>query len=445
MKQKHTITSLSVLLGITLMLSVFLSGFSSQEEATETEEQKTVITNIHAGEVQAVALTNASGSIGLFSTSGGILVDGEEQSNYSQERLITLVYTLSHMSAERTLSNPQADSSVYGLHQPLAQASILLPDDTIRLLLGRKSPISDEYYLQLQGNPAIYLIDGDTAGEMLTSVQDLRDLAMYPALTRETLKELFQLSITGPEDTILLRQLSTDTISSFFGMFSPVEAALDWKNVDDQILNPLCNLTPRHFVSDNRPLSDYGLDAPDYTLELVLGNQIYTCGFSQKNQDSWYAANLATTLVSEVDAADIEFLKTDFMDLIGNSIYTFSPADASSISANYETNYVSMKLSGISEQLTGTIEERQLDSVEVMNFCRKIDAIPAASLWEETDSITSDPSLTMTITLRKGGEEILEFYPVGDRRCAVFINGSCEFTTYTTVVEDIKKTFEGLK
>lgn len=46
--------------------------------------------------------------------------------------------------------------------------------------------------------------------------------------------------------------------------------------------------------------------------------------------------------------------------------------------------------------------------------------------------------------MRSGEVDILEFYPISDRQCAVYLNGRAELSTYTTVVEQIIRGFEGL-
>ena len=50
----------------------------------------------------------------------------------------------------------------------------------------------------------------------------------------------------------------------------------------------------------------------------------------------------------------------------------------------------------------------------------------------------------MSFEKRDGTTDILEFRPVNDRQCAVFINGRADFATYTTVVRDIISVWEKL-
>lgn len=446
MKESRKIIILTVLLTLTVACCVLLS-FPGRGESEETSEVRPVVTAVSAGDVRAVALINETGSIGLLNLPEGIAVDGANAAGYSQSKLITIVYTLSHLKAQRAFDAPadQAAEDVYGFSDPPAQVSLLLEDTTIRLILGRRSPVGGEHYLKKEGDPAVYMIDEETAEMMLQSVLDLRDLSMYPALTQEALKELTQIEITNPKGAIVLQQIASDTVSSFYGMTSPVMAVLDWKNVDNAVLNPLRELLPKHFVSDDKPLSDYGLDEPEYTLKLTISGKTYTCGFAQKNPDTWYCANLAGTLVSETDASTAEFLQADFMDLIGGSIYTAAAADVSRLSAKYGEKVVELELAGESAALTGYAGDRQMDYLEVLDFYDRIDSIPAAAVYDETEPLASAPVLTLTVSRRNGSEDILEFYSVPRRQCAVYVNGACEFTTYAAVVSDIMEAFDRLE
>ena len=79
-----------------------------------------------------------------------------------------------------------------------------------------------------------------------------------------------------------------------------------------------------------------------------------------------------------------------------------------------------------------------------MEFYDKINAIPVAAVLDGEEAITAEPLLTISFTLRSGKEDILEFYPISNRQCAVFVNGTAEFSTYTTVTTDIMKAFDNI-
>lgn len=98
------------------------------------------------------------------------------------------------------------------------------------------------------------MVNAEIAEMMCQPADDLRDLSLYPSLSEENLKDLSQITITNRDGRMVLKQISTNTISSFFGLTEPVTAALNWENVDMQILNPIRQLQAEHFVSDDVPL-----------------------------------------------------------------------------------------------------------------------------------------------------------------------------------------------
>ena len=279
---------------------------------------------------------------------------------------------------------------------------------------------------------------------MTQPADDLRDLTLFPAISSENLAQLQQIRIGSGDSSMLLCQVQTDTLSTFFGLVEPVVAVLNWENVYRQVLSAVFTLTPDHYVSDSRPLSDFGLDAPEYTLELLIDGQTYRCGFSAKDPDTYYCANLDTSLICEIKREKIDFLSVNYIDLIGNSVYNRSAADVSRLSAKYSGGSVSLEITGEGESLTASTGTQQFDSAETVELFRSIGTIPMAAELSGTEE-TQSPVLTLCYTMRDGSEDILEFMPISDRQCAVFINGSAEFATYLTSAEDIIRAFDKLK
>lgn len=443
MKQARQIRILAALTAAAAACAAFLTLLPGTISSEDVPSDRAV-TDMSAGEIQAVVLHNQSGTIGLLNLPSGVAVEGGDSSIYSQEKLVSLIYRLAHLASSGTIEQGADGLAAFGLETPTAQVSLLTQDETVRLYLGRRCPVSREYYLLREGDTEIHLVEEETAQMLLQGVSDLRQLELFPALTGESVGALNRIVIENDRGRIVLDQLQTDTISSFFGMTAPVAAPLNWKDVDDLVLVPLRALSPDRFASSDLPLSHYGLDQPEYTLELTFAGKEYRCGFVRKDPDVYYCAALDGTLVSEISAEKVQFLEVGFMDLIGSSIYTQSVADLSRLSAKYDGRLVSVEISGESTFLTSTVEGRQMDYLETLAFYDRIDTIPAAAALTGAESIQAQPVLTLVFTLRSGQEDILEFCAVSDRQCAVFLNGAAEFTTYTTVVTDLINAFNVL-
>lgn len=395
------------------------------------------ITDYKVGTVQAVVMQNQTGTVGLMNLPEGILVEGRETALYAQDKLKSLVYTLAHLQASRSIETENPDLSEYGLDAPQAQVSLLLDQDVVRLQLGRSNPLSGEYYLKVDGHPEIWMISQQTGMQLLQSVEDLRDLSLFPAISSDKQTQPLQVALKNPDGSFVLQLLQTDTVSSFYAMVDPVTTALDWERVDSRVMNPLKELQPVRFVSDDVPLSAYGLEEPEYLLALVYEDRMYRCGFVPRDEESWYCANLDTNLVSLITVDQAAFLETDFLDLIGNSIYSQSLADVSRITMRWPEGGFSLDIEGYFTELTGIAENVQLDYLQLSEFYAKIDSIPAAAVLGTEEIPQGTPLLTLSVSLRSGQENILEFYTISDRQCAVYVDGVAEFSTYLTVVRDM--------
>ncbi len=348
---------------------------------------------------------------------------------------------MTHIASERDIELTGEDD--LGLNEPLASVSILLADSTAHLTLGRKSPLAELYYLKNEESGRAGLISEDIAKLMTGSFDDLRELSLFPEISSGNLSKLSEIKLSSASESMTLMQVQTDTSSTFFGLTEPVTAVLNWENVYRKLLSPLYTLEPEHFVSDGRSLSDYGLDEPEYTLELTIDGKRYRCGFSAKDPDTYYCANLDTELVSEISSEQAAFLSCSYVDLIGNSVYNKSAADVERLSAKYDGGSISIEVRGEGDGLSSKVGGVQHDSTDTVEIFRTAGNVPPAGRLNGDEDV-GQTVLTLSYTLRDGSEDILEFMPVSDRQCAVYINGSAEFTTYLSSVRDIINAFKAL-
>lgn len=428
MQQRKQLTILLVLAAVSAICAALLWGTMPR---TEEEEQPTVsVTDYSVGDVQAVLLINEMGTMGLINTADGVVVDGADSSVYSQQKLKMLIYAAAHMDAERIVSKGAGED--FGLEAPAAQVSLLLRDKTIRLKLGRQNPLTGEYYIEEEGG-ATYLVKEESAKVLLQTLDDLRELAPYPGITAENISSVSRITVTNGNGSFALELLP----SGFYAMTQPVQTELNWERVSQYVLNPLRQLVPERFVSEGTPLSEYGLDSPECTVELTMDGKTWRCGFVQKGPETWYCANLDGTLVSELETSALSFASVDYLQLIGNTIFSKSIADLQRIGVKYNNKQFSVTISGEGSTLSSVIGNRQFDDQETVAFYRNISSVPAVGRFEESADVEPVPMLTLTMTSRNGTEDILEFHPVSERQCAVYQNGVANFTTYRTVVSDM--------
>ena len=439
MKLKKTAVVFAV-----LALVFALAGILLGMERTEApaEESVKAITDISASRLEALLIADGDRQTVIYNDPSGLIIDGvSDMSLYSQPKLVSLAYSLIHLMPEKKLEGANASELVQ--EDNSTEICIFTDTDTVRLYLGRKCPVGEGRYLK-NGTGEVFIISPETAELIERDTEDYRKLDMFPALSGSNLSSLKALRVTNGGEAYTLRQIEGDTVSTFFAMTEPVETVPDWENVYKKVLDPLFALTPDRFVSDNADMADYGFLKRDYVLELLIDGRVYACGFVQKEGGTYYCADMNSRLVSEISAEKLDFLSVGYMELIGSSVYSLSAADTASVSAKYSDGTVTLEVTGISDTLCSYTPARQLDTHETTQLFSQIVSVPASAQLTGDEKLSDEVLLTMSFEKRAGTTDILEFRPVNDRQCAVFINGRADFATYTTVVRDIISVWEKL-
>lgn len=136
-KLNKQIAVLALLLALMAVATIIAYRLPDAEERQAQAQEQAV--QINSGDVQALVLSNSSGTAAFLNTPMGVIADGDDAGLYSQQKLISLVYGLTHIDADMEIAEPEADG--FGFDTPAAQVSILLDNSTVRLTLGRRSPV----------------------------------------------------------------------------------------------------------------------------------------------------------------------------------------------------------------------------------------------------------------------------------------------------------------
>lgn len=435
------------LLGIAFAAMLVITGilwFSVPQGHTSPSvpADSATVTDISVATIAGVALRNPSGSVGMMVAPEGITLVDAPQGNYSSEKLKGFVYYFSHLKAQKVIE-PNSSLSEYGLDNSESSLSLLLSDGSkMRLYLGKANPVDGTYYLLKEGDSKVYIVEAAAAAMMSQRIDDFRSMELFPLVNDATRSNLTEITIGHGDDSYALKRREDGGTGDFYDLASPVEATLDWQLVEEHILLPLEGLVPDSFVSAGRPLSEFGLDAPEYTVTLVIGGQSYTAGFVQNDNQSYYCADLSGKQVFLISAEKSAFLSNSYTSLLGGSIYTRNVTEIADLAVSGKGLQYHLALSGEAEFLKGDANGKLLDYIAVTTFYQEISQIPIAKELSGEETIAGDPVLTMTVKLRSGGLDVLDFIPISDRQCAVSVNGQAHFTTYLSVTDDILKSFQ---
>ena len=395
-----------------------------------------MITDINVGTLAALALVNRSGSIAMMVQDGELeMIDAPGQ--MSASAMMALLYRLAHMPAAQNLGEV-SDWAPYGLEDYEAAAVLLdLSGDRVRLFLGDAAPFDAGWYLRREGDDHLYLVDEITARMMRRTVDDLRDLQLFPSLPSERFSELTRVRLDRPDGVLEVRGAQQGG-AVVFALAQPFEAALSWQLVVSELAAPIASLRAQRVVNEDGELARYGLlgDAA-ITLTVEAGGERTTLLFAPADEETFYCANAAQGTVVTVRREDASFLSCDAFSLMEDTLYPRRVADVDSVSIASADVRATLLISGQGTMLRGAIEGRELGQAQTVALYRALTLLPPAQPLGEGDALTGQPLLTLSISLKDGEVDVVELLSVSDRRYAVVINGEASFATYTAAVQEI--------
>ena len=421
-----------------LLLAVSLPLTLSDKDTSDTKPADEVailtITDIPVSRVAGVSIRYGEDSLGLIPVGTAFDIIGHEEIPFDPSKLSALVYSACHLQADRRI-DPADDLSVYGLDQPQAKIALLLQDgDPIRLFFGDRCPISDQIYMCRENDPAVYLISAAVSALLIRSPEDLRTMELYPPTA-----ELLGISISNTSGSYTLSR-KQDSVSGLFEMVSPVSCDLSWTAVDEKILSPLRELVPDHFIASGAQLSDYAGEL-SYVLSLYASEGTWTCRFATAEDGTVYCSVNDEDIVYSIAPEKTSFLETAYSDLLGSSLYRRSVSDVAGITLTADANQYTIDFSGTADTLTSVFSHRVFGAVETQKIYNLLTSIPIAGELTEEANPGAVPLITMTVRLRDGDTDILEFLPMGTSYCAVALNGEAQFATYASVPSQIVQVF----
>ena len=294
------------------------------------------------GDAVSLELTRENSTTTYLRSETGTWVMQNIDASLDQSLISDIVEKLCTLTAaektQASLDNP-AD---YGFAPPVSSLTITFRDSTSATVhLGARTPGHNYYYMMLDGDPSLYLIQ-NTFGERFS--HSMGDLLNRVMLSIESADALTHLLIQSPNQTPIeafadLKSYDPAIQSAEayqIYMSSPVDGKrLHTNAFQEKVLAPLNSVSLGALVAPATPetLTQYGLDAPVYTILLESKEKIYqlTVGnfFGEANEKA-YAMYAGQPFIFEIDAAPIHALTRlsafDFMDKLV-SVYNIDYVD----------------------------------------------------------------------------------------------------------------------
>ncbi len=436
----------AILLAFVLALIVCLTTLLWEPASVEAPEipeavVQDMVTDMHVRTLAALALANDHGSVAMIVGEDGVeIIDAPAGAIMPDTASMSFLYRMAHMPAEKTLGMVD-DLTEYGLDEYEAAVVLLHADGSReRLFLGDEAPFGAGWYLMRESDRALYLVDELTATMMRYSMDDFRELNLFPAFSSQGFASLSLLSIVrGGERLTLTGQKQGEAV--YFTLHEPFEAALNWQQVVSELAAPLASLRAQRVVSDAGDFETYGLlgESACALMAQIDGQQTVLL-FAPKDEETFYCANAGQKTIVTVAADSVGFLTCDALSLMDESLYSRKPADVDSVAVRAKGVHTVLRMTGEGVLLRGEYEGRLLSQAQTVSLYKGLTQLPIASVLSGEETLSGEPMLSLSIALKDGVVDQLELLPVSARQCAVVINGEASFTTYTTAVQQIART-----
>ena len=269
------ILSLAVLAAAGANICLKLYTANNQLDAADETSQGMYISNYSVGTVEKIEIENQYGEIVLVQENDVWYVQGEETAELDQGVVSEMAYMMTHILAERTVSETEDTENVYGMAAPSAIITTYHKDMVEqKFIIGNKSPIDNQYYLQSSVFKKVYTVDmvyyiyGNVKLEDLLLIKgvEIEHADMKEIKIKNSLGEEFTIRRTLPENDISL---------CYWEFIEPFNHDIDTAVMYGSekysgMITTIVELTGDKVIDiDGRQRQTYGLDNPIFTAEIL--------------------------------------------------------------------------------------------------------------------------------------------------------------------------------
>ena len=279
--------------------------------------------------VKLVLSDRPEGTLTLLKRDGGWVLDPASPVKLDTTSVDDLVYSFTALFAERTIEEQPADLAPYGLVPPRAVARAYLDDGTVKTIrLGDATPTGNTYYLQIEGDPAVYSVWMNHGQHFHWKVADLRSKSLLTTIKPEEVSYYKARLRSG--QTIEIVEKTPDESKQFqlgFGKYLMVKPYPAPRGVDGEKFDPMLqgpsSIDVAEFVDDSpADLARYGLEKPwgellvrdkAGTLHLLFG--------ADRGTDRVCFQVAGERAVYAVDKYKLDFLGTKPFDIVDKFLF----------------------------------------------------------------------------------------------------------------------------
>lgn len=327
------VRSTLVLLAAALALGAYIYFVESGRPPAGTPDPPETVFDVDADDIVALSVTAGNGDRTVIEKDGDRwrLVE-PFRTNVDVTKVVSLSSGLANLELRRVVAEPEdaPDLEAFGLVAPSIEVGFGTTDDAdARLLIGDRSPGSDDLYATVAGSGRVFLISGflDTTFDQTTF--DLRDKSILD-ITRD---EVGSIAVSGPDVAVRLRKTEGE-----WSLVEPLEARADL-GVTDGLVGRLATgqmAAVEQETADADALAPYGLDDPRLTVTLGLGSSTATLFLGGTTPaGTVYARDAARGMVFTVDESLAAELEQGVDEYRRKNLFAFRPFNAAAVEIDH--------------------------------------------------------------------------------------------------------------
>ena len=263
MKKKSV--NLITAVGVLVVLSgayVGVKAYVAKQEAADTEsaeEENPEIISIASADVKSIKFVIDKKEV-TFEKDGDSWVKSDETGfPVDQDKIDTLVSSLSSIKAERTLENVE-DASEYELDQPDNTITVTTEDgETTVIQLGMENDSTSQEYIDLnKDSSTVYVVSNSTFSSFEGTLYDFAKSGVFPTVDSSTVSKI---SVDGKDSSYVVEKDE----NNFWNITGDGETEKADSAKATSLASTLSSVAYASFVNYNcaeDELSQYGLDKP---------------------------------------------------------------------------------------------------------------------------------------------------------------------------------------
>ena len=383
----------------------------------------------------AVHVVNETGIYELQRTEdGGTVIPKLGEAAINDGLADSLFYDMQAMESLGVVQKDKENLGNFGLKNPKAEVSLRSEEgQELILYLGNKSPLDEGYYLSTnRSDDGVYLVDTYYGEGILRSLESYRNLQLIDFVYESDYNDLESFEISGKHRISLAFKNTVDG----FVMTQPIKYMCVPNELLVNLLSPLVHLKADEYLGKMDKVGT-GLEVPDYTINMnYRGKDIAILVGGEIGEKRYLAIDGQDDLYT-IAAESLEFLKLDYRQAIGSSLYFRTIAQAEAVMVEVQEKTYEFDILPKKQEYPAKYGEKEISSLDFVTLYNKIIGMPLLNKLEETPM--GDPEMVITVTLADGREDVVTLTKINEREYAVDVNGRCEFSTLASAVESIRE------